>query len=219
MKGIMFIDPLFDAVIKGNKTMTRRILPYIDNDLVEGFMFAYSNKFCKDSVPEGLVRPRYKVGETVYLKEPIKLDIESKTIHLKYSDITVPIELSINFLEIEKFMKLQNRSKSGYYPKMYIPKWIPKDIFRQIEITGVRFNRLHGISDEDCMKEGIHDHCDNEYKRINGGHFLYLNGADSKMYDTQKQAFAALIDRISGKGTWDSNPYVFAYDFKLLNNK
>lgn len=29
-------------------------------------------------------------------------------------------------------------------------------------------------------------------------------------------AFAALIDRVSGKGTWDSNPYVFVYDFKLI---
>ena len=29
-------------------------------------------------------------------------------------------------------------------------------------------------------------------------------------------AFANLINRISGKGTWESNPYVFAYSFKLI---
>lgn len=26
---------------------------------------------------------------------------------------------------------------------------------------------------------------------------------------------SSLIDRISGKGTWASNPYVFVYDFEL----
>lgn len=31
-----------------------------------------------------------------------------------------------------------------------------------------------------------------------------------------KKAFAALIDKIGGKGTWQSNPYVFVYDFKLI---
>lgn len=25
------------------------------------------------------------------------------------------------------------------------------------------------------------------------------------------------IDRISGKGTWDSNPYVFVYDFETVS--
>lgn len=30
------------------------------------------------------------------------------------------------------------------------------------------------------------------------------------------EAFAALIDKISGKGTWDSNPWVFVYEFELI---
>lgn len=35
-------------------------------------------------------------------------------------------------------------------------------------------------------------------------------------YRTAKKAYAALIDKISGKGTWDSNPYVFVYEFELV---
>lgn len=31
-----------------------------------------------------------------------------------------------------------------------------------------------------------------------------------------REAYAALIDKISGKGTWDRNPYVFAYTFELV---
>ena len=29
---------------------------------------------------------------------------------------------------------------------------------------------------------------------------------------------AVLIDKISGKGTWERNPYVLAYDFELVTN-
>ena len=30
------------------------------------------------------------------------------------------------------------------------------------------------------------------------------------------EAYAALIDKVSGKGTWDSNPFVFVYEFELV---
>ena len=29
-------------------------------------------------------------------------------------------------------------------------------------------------------------------------------------------AFATLIDKVSGKGTWESNPWCFCYEFKLV---
>lgn len=32
-------------------------------------------------------------------------------------------------------------------------------------------------------------------------------------YLTAKEAYAALIDAISGKGTWESNPWTFVYNF------
>lgn len=35
-------------------------------------------------------------------------------------------------------------------------------------------------------------------------------------FNTPREAYAALIDRISGKGTWSSNPFVFVYDFELV---
>ena len=32
-----------------------------------------------------------------------------------------------------------------------------------------------------------------------------------------REAFASLIDKISGKGTWENNPFVVAYSFKLID--
>lgn len=37
------------------------------------------------------------------------------------------------------------------------------------------------------------------------------------LYNTPRDAFSALIDKVSGKGTWESNPYVWVYEFKLFD--
>ena len=36
-----------------------------------------------------------------------------------------------------------------------------------------------------------------------------------KSYATPREAFAVLIDRTSGRGTWSSNPWVVAYSYEL----
>lgn len=40
--------------------------------------------------------------------------------------------------------------------------------------------------------------------------------AFSNNFATAKESFACLIDKMSGKGTWESNPYVWVYDFELI---
>ena len=214
MQGICFTEDLFHATIEGRKTQARRIIK-TDGNIAEfplndggslydrntGYFIKYLN-------------PRYKVGETLYIKEPIRLNISEKTLHLKYSDVTIPIELPTNFLLVERFMKLQNRSKTGYYPKMCIPKWIPKDIFRKIEITGVRCERLQDISDSDILNEGIIKYFHIKEKVHKYGWNI---GEDVFAKYTPREAYAALIDSINSKGTWDSNPYVWVYDYRLVN--
>ena len=85
----------------------------------------------------------------------------------------------------------------------------------QIRITNVRVERLQDITDEDCIAEGVEKvaECENLYRVVvhhKSGKYSYLSGK------TPREAYAALIDRISDKGTWDSNPYVFVYEFELV---
>ena len=60
------------------------------------------------------------------------------------------------------------------------------------------------------MKEGI-----NEAIRDFPWYWYEYNNKKF-IFNEPRQAFAALIDKVSGKGTWDSNPYVFIYEFKLI---
>lgn len=90
----------------------------------------------------------------------------------------------------------------------------------QIRITDVRIERLQDISDEDCMREGI--------RKVSPLRSLIcLNastyqidgpGCENTHYTAPRGAFAALIDKVSGKGTWQSNPWVFVYEFELVED-
>ena len=81
----------------------------------------------------------------------------------------------------------------------------------RIRIMNIRVERLQNISDEDCLKEGI-ERCEKEWGYWEGDNgFLNFYACD-----TIKEAFATLIDKTCGKGTWDRNPYVFVYDFVLI---
>ena len=81
-----------------------------------------------------------------------------------------------------------------------------------IKITDVRVEHLQEITEEDCIKEGIESFTKDE--RV----FKYgLEGwVWSDMPRSPIEAYAALIDQINGKGTWESNPFVFVYDYELM---
>lgn len=92
----------------------------------------------------------------------------------------------------------------GFGNKMFVKA---SEMPHQIRITDIKVERLQDISEDDCLKEGLIK-----------GLLTYGYGLPGGMevYSTPREAFASLIDKVSGKGTWESNPYVFAYAFKLL---
>lgn len=85
-----------------------------------------------------------------------------------------------------------------------------------IRITKVGFERLQNISDEDCIKEGIRRWTKDKelFKYDLSDGFTMFWWRD--MPKIPREAYAVLINRISGKDTWESNPYVFVYDFELV---
>ncbi len=84
----------------------------------------------------------------------------------------------------------------------------------QIRITGIKCERLQDISDKECLREGIRQFTPNFPKNfpIHPTHFV----VGDILKDTPREAFASLIDKVSGKGTWASNPWVVAYEFELV---
>lgn len=219
MKKIMFNDEfrLTQAVLNGRKTMTRRIIeidecvrfPIIrfrplenwekkvvnPNYVFNGHVYAVYNEL---DLLCHLVKPRYEIGEVVAIAQSYK--------DSGYSPDSLdrhPKDLSVRGLM---------KDSAGWNNKMFVKSYACR---HHIKIVNVKIERLQDISDEDCLKEGvIHAYTDNN------GIKIYHTPHTKRGYlstDVAQEAFAALIDKVSGKGTWESNPFVFCYEFVLVD--
>lgn len=189
MKKIMFNDRygLTQAVLDGRKTMTRRIVP--------------------DGTPLGnweetVKKSRYKVGEVVAVAESYEA-IRNERYKDYCNDIYNPFGAKGPDLE----------SEPGWTNKMFVrAELMPY----RIKITNIKVERLQDISNEDCLKEGIKEKSRFPHKK---SYPFYFDGGKhgwDNSYKTPRQAFAALIDKVCGRGTWNINPYVFVYEFELM---
>lgn len=100
------------------------------------------------------------------------------------------------------------------------PGWTNKMFTRtdlmpsHIQITSLRVELLQDISCESCLREGIEP-------MLVGCEYYVFSFIDKEKgcwhdYKTPREAFSALIDKVSGRGTWDRNPYVVVYEFELV---
>ena len=103
-------------------------------------------------------------------------------------------------------------SKKGYNSKMFVRADLMP---HHIRITNIRVERMQEISDEDCLAEGIR--IIQGFKYFKYG-FFYKKGESLglDLFHTPREAYAALINLICGKDTWERNPFVFVYEFELI---
>lgn len=200
MKKIMFNDRygLTQAVLEGRKTQTRRIA------YTFGRLKGLTCRQDLEGVNKGraclfdggilLAKSAYKLGETIAIAQ-------------KYEDLIKDDEFyrlcGIHGMPLECI-----KHEKGYTNKMFVRADLMP---HHIRITRIRVERLQDISDEDCLKEGIWR---DDNVGLEGATYWY-HGLVNSSFRTPQEAYASLIDRISGKGTWDYNPYVFVYDFEI----
>lgn len=226
MKKIFFSDEygLTQAVLEGRKTMTRRVCKYDRPDETYSivFLFYKSNYYDNDgNIVYSLNKnfgwrndkgdftgwniPKYKVGEVVAIAQSYR-DVEQGG---------YPVDSRYDAFRTANWGDGEDgalKSSAGWNNKLFTRADL---IPHHIRIANIKIERLQDISDKDCLKEGI-------YKGQCGSvdtHFMdaYYYKGDIQPYCTPREAFAALIDKVSGKGTWESNPYVFAYEFELID--
>lgn len=202
MQKIMFNDKygLTDLVLSGKKTQTRRIIKSQDErlDYLRGWSLDYGFAEFGREGKEPLLRilPHYYVGEMV-------------AVAMSYKSIYGRVAKTWEYAEE---YKNEHKDLAGWNNKMFTNTKMP---FAQIKITNIRVERLQDISDEDCLAEGIIEHIAEIIPNY-PPYTQYCCGISEVYCDTPRQAFAALIDKINGKGTWESNPYVWVYDFELV---
>ncbi len=216
MKKIMFNDRygLTQAVLEGKKTMTRRLVtmtlhkkngkemtPVVPDDMFiasdgtahfqvgrNGYMVPKQNQ------------PTYRVGDVVAIAQCYS-NISDRRDDWLYNKCA---EMGINADNL--------LYEAGWFNKMFVKADLMP---HRIIIRKVDVQRLQSISDEDCMKEGI---MEGEFMNT-WDTFYFDEWGDVPNHITFKRprdAYRNLIDRISGKGTWKRNPWVYVYTFELV---
>ena len=198
MQKIMFNDALglTQAVLEGRKTQTRRVAIYEDIKCPNvGWALKGKDKgkrvLCKGV--QVVAMSAYAKGEVVAIAQSYE-DILKEVVGENADKIT------FNNLFYE------THSRAGLKNKMFVKA----DIMRHhIKITNIRVERLQDISVCDCYAEGISYHG----TRTDGLNFTYDN---SNFFATAKDAYQALINKLD-KQMWKRNPFVFVYDFELVD--
>ncbi len=202
----MFNDKygLTQAVLDGRKTMTRRIIPidifnacdFKDFDGTNYKIFENTNFGRWDDIRNYAA---YKIGEVVAIAQ-------------SYKDCwNIMPETRIKGLGVNAGLWIMAENHKGWNNKMFVQA---EEMPHHIRITNISVERLQDISDEDCYRDGgVYEFGDRYYHERE----TYWEDNDGEGHSTPQAAFERLIDKVSGKGTWNNNPFVFVYRFKLVD--
>jgi hypothetical protein len=194
---IIFSEPMVRAILAGTKTQTRRVV-----------------KWPKRAGPRALVR-----GEAWYVD---RLDGTEWSLSSPYGQPSdrlwvretwahVPVSAYRSSEGVEQRADPGDADMAAIYragwerscggirwrPSIHMPRWASRIT---LEITAVRVERLHDISDADAFAEGLQT-ATNEGIASDG---------------TARGTFRALWESINGPGSWNANPWVWVIEFKPL---
>jgi hypothetical protein len=203
---IIFSTPMIQAILKGRKTQTRRVIkpqptyPYwcgIGHGWDDGHGYE--------------IKCRYEVGDILWVRETW-----ANTYNILTDDKR----------EIRKYIYKADNSylpsgfddsvwqKVKWRPAIYMPYEAAR-IF--LKVKNIKIERLQDITEEDAISEGIQKQTIYDSFRKPKA-YVYCNTCK----DTAKEAFQMLWDSINAKRgfDWNTNPYVWVIEFeKFLGNE
>ena len=186
MKGILFQEPLYNAICEGKKTMTRRVVKSRTGTFEAGKDKETGNVLSLWGTDEAgahvaQIKPRYKVGEIVYVKEPYIDDIALERVFYKYDSIDVDDAIEGGFNHGWKNKLFMSESRARLFLRM----------------TNVSCEKLSIISDDDCEKEGISEF-------IQGGLTVFgIEGWKSK-YEPGKKPYMRFTAKLAYRELWNT---------------
>lgn len=225
MKKIMFDDKrgLTKAVLTGRKTMTRRIIPEKYKTMVDAAakgvlivpLACIPDGLSIEEFAEQWSKQSGRMRVVPVQDEPQIQYVEGKDKIMDLSRYHVGEEVAVaqSYKDALGFdgSEYWQRHSAGWDNKMFVKAELMP---HHIKIADIRVEKLQDISEDDCLLEGI------EWSYGSRGYYVNYNPVTgSRIWlkgNTAREAYADLIDKISGKGTWDRNPWVFAYSFKLV---
>lgn len=214
-KPMLFSSEMINAILDGRKTMTRRILkkqpPFLGaniDDRINGY-----NSTEEDAEPIYSIKVPYKIGDRIWVRETYSIteDINgSPCVFYKADKYNILIG-TLNGKD-ELLTGIGNSECSEpeiYKPSIFMPRWASRIT---LEVTDIKVDRLHNVSEEDARKEGY------TYASLHAMHEEAARMGLMKMPDDPLLWFRELWNKINGERIpWNQNPWVWVVKFKLIS--
>jgi hypothetical protein len=200
---ILFSTPMVQALLEGRKTMTRRTkgLEQVNENPNDWNHFHTS--------------PDDKYFNFKHI-EHATMEIEDW-----YRSIKIPYQVGDVFWVRETFIELPGiKFLYKANPEHQSMKWkpsifMPKEACRIfLKIKSIKVERLQDISEEDAKAEGANP-CLNELS-MEDRHNNYNNPSNSRFPLVHVVGFKNIWSKINGRSSWNSNPFVFVYEFEQI---
>jgi hypothetical protein len=212
MKSIIFSEEETMAALEGRKTLFHRvIIPQPENTACLCSPLYYSPlekrnyvNFSDDNEENCATRyPKYQLGEVLYVKEPFcSVECYCCDNDPNYCDERFSSRNADGVLpNCCFFYKASDDLPDG--SKWEPPSKMPLEAARIfIRITGIRVERVQGVTEEDAQREGVLPELP---------HFLYR----------YTRRFAKLWEKTNKRMgyPWGSNPVTFAYSFEIVSKE
>lgn len=214
---ILFSSPMVRALLDGSKTQTRRA--FSDSTkfafdcaarIGEVSFFLEQNELGKNDLGYVLdFCPCGKVGDRLWVRETFQpvfadgFDHDSNP----YPNYKTGYGYAVTYPatdEIVEWIDGDDNITSRCRPSIHMPRWASRI---NLEITGVRVERLNDISEADAKAEGAPS---------------YEEGIDAPPPSDGEYSwsycasFKTLWESIKGAGSWQENPWVWVVEFKVV---
>lgn len=206
---MLFSAPMVGAILDGRKTQTRRALNPQPEGGIQRALVGVLN-----SNGNPLVCRNGQRGDRLWVKETFFAwgrwetrynEIKGRD-EWRFIDMTPECEKEYLYAAdgVENSDALKDRSEVRplYWkrPSIFMPRRASRIT---LKITGLRVERLHGITKKEALAEGVDQSLTPE------GHVPH----------NPKRAFKELWQSINGPESWETNPWVWVIEFKRVETK
>ena len=199
------------AILAGAKTQTRRVVKVQPEEMEHGWYWKSGKMdagYCHTD-REAMARlmaphcPYGQPGDRLWVREA----------HWWYRDEHDPVlGYSPPKLTIEDVVYRADDydPRKAWRPSIHMPRWASRIT---LEITGVRVERLQGISEGDAVAEGVH--ADNRCRPDDEtAAFNRIGPVRDNSFPIAR--YASLWEAINGPDSWERNPFVWVIEFRRV---